>query len=200
MRYLFLIVFLPCIVFSSCSEEKKQPQPPAPAEAKKTDVEILKEKVAANPEDAESWYHLAELYERAGMYQEETDALNRVVALRPDMGYAYFKLGTAYNMLERYQDAVTNFLIATRTIHNQPVIYNNMAISYGKLGKTDNEIAALKKAVAMRPTYATARFNLGMAYLRKGRRDEALNQYRALMKFDEGAAGSLKKEIDARGK
>ena len=114
------------------------------------------------------------------------------------MGYAYFKLGTTYNRVERYQDAVANFQKATRYVHNQPMVYNNLAISYGKLGKTDEEIAALKKAVAMRPKYSIARFNLGMALLKKNDRTGARIQYDALKNLDEGLAAALKKEIDSK--
>jgi tetratricopeptide (TPR) repeat protein len=134
------------------------------------------------------------------MYPEEIEALKQTVTLKPDMGYAYFMLGTAYNRLDRYQEAVASFTKATKYIRNQPMIYNNMAISYGKLGNTDEEIATLKKALSLRPKYIIAHFNLGMAYLKKDRRDDAMKEYHVLMKIDEGAAASLKKEIDASRK
>jgi len=95
---------------------------------------------------------------------------------------------------------VTNYRKAIQYEPKLPMIYNNLAISYGKLGKNDEEIAALKKAVSLRPKYGIARFNLGMAFLKKGNRAEALKQYKALMKFDEGMAANLKKEIDATRK
>jgi len=194
----FIIVALIAIVFASCSKE--QVQNPAPETTKKSDFELVREQVKNNPKDADAWYHLAELYERAEAYQEEIDALKHVISLKPAMGYTYFKLGTTYNRIERYQDAVINFLKATEYLHNQPMIYNNLAISYGKLGKTDDEISALKKALVMRPRYTIARFNLGMAYLKKGDRAEAMKQYQAIKNIDEGAAAALKKEIDSKGK
>lgn len=198
MRYLFIIIVLSSIVLASCSEEKAQT--PAPAITKKSDFEILREQVKNDPKDADAWYHLADVYERAEAYQEEIDALKHVISIKPTMGYTYFRLGTAYNRIERYQDAVTNFLKATRYLHNQPMIYNNLAISYGKLGKTDDEIAALKKALAIRPKYVIARFNLGMAYLKKDDRAGAVKQYQIIKEIDEGIAASLKKEIDSKRK
>lgn len=185
-------------MLASCSKE--QVQKPAPAVTQKSDFEIVREQVKNDPKDAGAWYHLAEIYERAEAYPEEIDALKHVISLKPEMGYTYFKLGTTYNRIERYQDAVTNFLKAAQYIHNQPMIYNNLAISYGKLGKTDNEIAALKKALAMRPKYAIARYNLGLACLKKGDLEEARKQYQVLKTLDEGAAAALKKEIDSKGK
>ena len=78
--------------------------------------------------------------------------------------------------------------------------YNNMGISYGKLGKINEEIAALRKAVSLRPGYAIAHFNLSMAYLKQGRRENALNEYRAVKDLDEGLAATLKKELDRKRK
>jgi hypothetical protein len=39
-----------------------------------------------------------------------------------------------------------------------------------------------------------------MAFLKKGERDAAMKQYNLLKNLDEGAAASLKKEIDAKRK
>ena len=75
------------------------------------------------------------------------------------------------------------------------VAYNNMGIAYGKLNKPDNEIAALKKAIQLRPRYSSARYNLGITYLKTGNKKEALKEYEALKDFDEGIAEALMKEI-----
>ena len=114
------------------------------------------------------------------------------------MGYAHFKLGTVYNRLGRYQDAVGSFTKATRFWTNQPMAFNNMAISYGKLGRTADEITALKKAISLRPRYSIAHFNLGMAYLKEGRREDAMREHAALKELDEALAATLKQEITAK--
>jgi hypothetical protein len=43
-----------------------------------------------------------------------------------------------------------------------------------------------------------ARYNLGIVYLRNGDRAEAMKQYAIIKEKDEGAAASLKKEVDAK--
>ncbi len=190
-----IIASLAAALIVSCSEgdEKKA----FPAATQKSDIEMLREKVKNDPSDAEAWFHLADLYERAMVYEEEADALRKVIALEPGKAYAYFKLGTTYNRLRRYPEAVESFVRAEKYIKNQPMLYNNLAVSYGKIGKTREEIAALEKAIAIRPRYSVAHYNLGMALLRKGARQGAMKEYRILQDLDEGAAASLKKEIDA---
>jgi tetratricopeptide (TPR) repeat protein len=196
MRYILAIMLLLTPLAFSCSRESGKPAPPAAEQ--KNDIQLLREKIQRDPQDADALFLLAELYERAGLFPEEIDTLQKVVAIKPDMGYAWFKMGTACNRIEKYQDAVANFTKATRFIRNQPMLYNNLAFSYGKLDKTDQQIAALKKAIALRPGYNIARFNLGMAYLKAGQQKEALQQYAVLKDRDEGIALALKKEIDSK--
>lgn len=196
MNYILALLLLLTPFTFSCSREAGKPA--APAAEQKNDIQLLKEKIQRDPKDADALYLLAELYERANLFSEEIDTLQKVVAIKPDMGYAYFKMGTACNRIERYQDAVESFTKATRLIANQPMLYNNLAFSYGKLGKADLQIAALKKAIALRPSYNIARFNLGMAYVKAGQQKEALQQYTVLKDRDEAYALALKKEIDSK--
>ena len=197
MKQVFVLL-VSMLMLLSCSKEPEKSQEPVSAE--KSIFEEVKEQTIKNPRDAEAWYHLADLYEKAQMHQEEAAALQKVVEIDPGKGYAYLKLGNAYNRLGRYQDAVTSFRTAIKYFPKNPVVYNNLAVSYGKLGKTAEEVALLEKAIALRPHYATARHNLGMTMLALGKRGEALKQYRELSEFDPVVAASLKKEIDAKGK
>jgi tetratricopeptide (TPR) repeat protein len=195
MRYVLILLLL--AGFTSCSEERK---PAVPAAEQKSDVELLRARIQKDPNDADALFHLAELYERAGLYKEAADAFGKTVAAKPEMGYAHFKLGTVYNRLGRYQDAVASFSKATHYVPNQPMAYNNMAFSLGKLGRTADEIRALKKAISLRPGYSIAHFNLGMAYLKEGRRDDALKEHAELKELDETLAATLKQQITARRK
>jgi tetratricopeptide (TPR) repeat protein len=197
MRRLFILI-VAMLMLISCSKEPEKSQPPVSAE--KSLFESVKEQTIKSPKDIEAWYHLADLYGNAQMYQEEVAALKKVIEMDPARGYAYIRLGNAYNMLGQYQNAVTSFTAAIKYFPKNPVLYNNLAVSYGRLGKTDEEIALLEKAISLRPNYASARHNLGITMLKLGKRGEALKQYQELMKFDTVVAASLKKEIDAKEK
>lgn len=181
----------------ACSEEPA-PRPRVDrATAPKSDADEVQEQLARNPNDAEAWFHLAEILERGGHWEREAEALRKAIALQPDMGWAHLKLGTACNRLGRYEDAVASFRAAEKRLDRQPMLYNNLAFSYGKLGRTAEEIAALRKAIALRPTYASAHLNLGMALVRTGARREAEKEQRVLAELDEGAAAALQAAIDA---
>jgi len=193
-----LVLIMSIVMLLSCSKEPEKTQEPASAE--KSLFEEVKEQTVKNPKDAEAWFHLAALYENAQMHREEAVALQKVIEIDPGKGYAYVKLGNAYNRIGQYQDAITSFRTALKYFPRDPVLHNNLAVSYGKLGNTDKEIAYLEKAIALRPHYATARHNLGIIMLKMGKRGEAMKQYQELSKFDTVVASSLKKEIDAKEK
>ncbi len=195
-RSLLLIIVA---LLTACSQDNERPS--VQVSPQKSDIQVRMEQVASNPRDADAWFHLADLYDGAGMYPEEIDALKKVIALKPkEIGYAYEQLGTAYNRMGKYREAVRSFLKAKGYSPKNPVIYNNLAASYGMIGKTNEQISALEKAITLRPHYAIARYNLGIVFLKKGKRAGALKQYQELNKFDEGTAQALKQKIDAKGK
>src|ERR1700690_987092 len=163
MRSLMMVV-MASLLLMSCSKEPEKTKVQEPV-TEKTLLEEIKTQTIENPRNTEAWSHLADLYERAEMYREEADTLQKVIDIDPQQGYVSFKLGNTYNRLEQYQDAIKSYAKAIKFFPKNPVLYNNLAISYGKVGKTDEEIRALQKAIALRPRYSTARYNLGIALL-----------------------------------
>lgn len=188
---------LALLLVGACTERKAPPPAAGPV---KGDVELLLEKAQKDPKDAESWFHIADLYERALQYPQEVDALQKVIAARPDMGFAHYKLGNTYNRLGKREEAIAAFLEAKKTLPKNPALYNNLGWTFGQVGRTKEQIEALRQAIALRPRYATARLSLGIVLLKQGDRAGAEAQLAALAAFDEGAAADLKKEIDARNK
>jgi tetratricopeptide (TPR) repeat protein len=194
-----ILFALTALLLVSCTSEKEQ-RPAQQAAPQKSQFEQVREQTVKDPKDVDAWSRLADMYESSQMYNEEAAALKTIITLKPAKRYAYVRLGNTYNRLGRYQEAIDTFLAGAKYPPPDPVLYNNLAASYGMVGKTNAQISALEKAISLRPRYATAHYNLGVVYLKKGRRDEALKQYNELNKFDEGTAKTLKKEIDAARK
>jgi tetratricopeptide (TPR) repeat protein len=186
---------------TACSKEEEQPARKTreaainPYSGESVYAELQK-KLEKNPNDVDALYHLADLYDRNAQYAEAVETYKKVLKFKPDMGYAYLKMGTAHDRLNQPAEAVAAFKKAAKYMPNYPVLYNNMGVPYGKMNKLDEEVAALKKAIKMRPAYTAARFNLGITYLKLRNKKEAMKQYDALMEFDEGAAKVLLKEIE----
>jgi tetratricopeptide (TPR) repeat protein len=192
------------IFLSACShpEEKKKAEQPA----QKVDAsnqytsESVFEKVLRrhekDPDNVDVLYHLADLYDRSGMYEKATESYQRVIELQPDKGYAYLKLGTAFSRMGKPEKALEPLTKATELLPKPDVAFNNLGMAYGKLNRFDEEIAALNQALAIRPKYAAARYNLAMTYLKKGDRESAMQQYENLKAFDVTAAKKLLQVIN----
>jgi len=181
-------------LLGACGEKAEPPrQTIAPV---RDELSLLQEAVQKNPNDTDSWMHIADLMERGQAWQLEVDALQKVLAVEPGRSFAHLKLANTYNRLGRYQDAVASFLEAKKTRPNDPVLFNNLAFAYGRLGKGAEQVAALRTAVSLRPRYSTARLNLGTALAKQGDRAGAEEQYAALREFDESAAAALRQQID----
>jgi len=198
---LSLISILMLLLFSifACSKgeepSKKTSGPANNPYSSESVFEEVQRKLQNNPNDTDTLYHLADLYERNAQYKEAIDTYTKVLKIKPDAGYVYFKIGTAYDRINQPAEAVTAFQSAIKYMPSYAVAYNNLGIAYGKLNKNDQEIGALKKAIKLRPRYSSARYNLGITYLKTGNKREALKEYEALKDFDEGTAETLMKEI-----
>ncbi len=200
----FLVLLMGLVLFSatvSCKKEEPRSEK-APAQAynpysSESVFDEVKKKLEKNPDDADALYHLADLYDRNAQYAEAIETYKKVLKLKPDMGYAYVKMGTDYDLLNQPAEAVNAFKKAIKYMPNYAVAYNNLGVAYGKLGKFNEEITALKRAIKLRPTYSTARYNLGVTFLKTGNKKAAIQEYEALKSFDEGAAESLRKEIES---
>jgi len=188
-----LVCMLLCAFLGACSEEEPG-RPGGQALIQSDPLAEVKAEIARDPRNADAWLHLADLYERSGMYTEEADALTKVLSIDPARGFAYQKLGTTYNRLNRYADAVTQFKKAKQYLPKNPVLYNNLAFSYGKINKTDEQIASLKQAVEQ-----NARFPEGKIFLAKAYLDAGINFPEAIALAREGLGLSPSPDIASLG-
>jgi len=194
------------IFLSACShsEEKKKAEKPAPKidatnqYSNESVFEQLLRRHEKDPDNVTVLYHLADLYDRSGMYEKAVESYQRVVELEPDRGYVYLKLGTAYSRMGEPEKALEPLTKATELLPKPAVAFNNLGMAYGKLNRYDEEIDALNQALVIRPKFAAARYNLGTTYLKKGNRQAAMEQYENLKAFDLTAAKKLLQEINRK--
>ncbi len=196
-----LSLTVPLLLFSTACKKEEPRATSSPAQdlnqlSNETVFDEVLKKVKENPKDAEALYHLADLYDRSGQYPEAIENYKKVIALKPDMGYAYFKMGTAYDRLNQPAEAVTALKKATSLMPKNAIAFNNLGVAYGKLGRLDDEIASLQRAIKIRSAYSSARYNLGLTYLKKGNKKAAMKEYENLKNFDEGTAEALLQEIN----
>jgi tetratricopeptide (TPR) repeat protein len=201
-KALIMALLSTIILGFGCGKKEEAPAPVADERAineysHESVFEETYHKVQANPKDADALYHLADLYDRQGHYQEAVDTFKKVIELDPNRAFAYFKMGTAYSRMNQPEKAVEVLRQAAERLPKSPVVLNNLGIAYGKMNRLDEEIVAFKKALEIRPRYSAARFNLALTYLKQGDRQSAQAQYEALKEYDVTMAAELMKRIGA---
>ena len=63
-------------------------------------------------------------------------------------------------------------------VHRDALAYHKPGVVHLKAGRYDEAIAAFKEAIAIKPDYDKAHYNIGVAYYRLGRHAEALAAFK----------------------
>jgi eukaryotic-like serine/threonine-protein kinase len=100
-----------------------------------------------------------------------------VITIQPDSYLGYNTLGGIYNLLGLYNEAITMHKRAIE-IYPNPASYANLGTDYFYLEKHDEAIDAYVSALKLDPLDDLLYRNLGDAYLRVGRTDEAEEQFK----------------------
>lgn len=119
-----------------------------------------------NPEDRDSHYALGHIYVGQLKYDEAEQAFKKTLKIDPDYSEAYNYLGK---------------------------VYEQRSILYEQKGEPDKARRELDKAIRQyqkaltNPTYATpeiAHFNIGVAFQREGKLDEAMVEYQRAVRIN----------------
>lgn len=130
--------------------------------------------IQINPLDGMYFNQISFCYIKLRLYDKAATAAKAAIALKPDFANNYNFLGYAYGMMQQYDEA---FKALRKAIELNP----QYADPYGHLGKFSITNRAygeaegyLKKAVALQPNNKTYLADLGDAYYKQGRYEDAL--------------------------
>jgi serine/threonine protein kinase/tetratricopeptide (TPR) repeat protein len=114
----------------------------------------------------------------AGRYPEAAKAFEQVVALQPDSHFGFQQLGTIYQAMGDTPKAIEAY---QKSVAIEPSfgVYSNLGVLYYSRGDFQRAVDATQQALKIRPTSAVGYRNLGDAYAKLGRRDEATRAYLA---------------------
>jgi type II secretory pathway predicted ATPase ExeA/TolA-binding protein len=120
----------------------------SPLEAEK----MLRKAVALDSKNVEAYFLLGKLYTRSKDYARAIAAYQKAVGLDSELSDALFNLGFIYASTGMYEDAEKMFARAVRT--HPPYLDKalfNLAMVQQKLGKKEESLTNLEKAVAVKP-------------------------------------------------
>lgn len=173
-------------------------------------VNAFNEAVKLKPQYFEANFELGNLYYEMGKYPESVKAFEAAKKLKNDNIDVYINLGDAYRQIPDYNNAESNYNLATVFIQRDPnYSKEETADIYSKIGyvigrqceinmrksvrcKWNTAITSLEKAVELSPNAADYT-NLGWAYYSFGRIDMALrNEAEGRPKLEKAKVALLK--------
>lgn len=99
----------------------------------------------------------------------------KMAEVKRDVGEAYMRQGD-------YTAALRELLEAEKLYSEDPIVHNDLGLCYMNKKRISDAILHFKKAVAIKPSYAPARNNLGTAYLAIKEWDTAIGIFQEITK------------------
>ena len=162
--------------------------------------------VRLRPNDPGTQNLLAYVLNQLGQHDEALQAAQAASqrAHEPaDGGWAHYNIATAQEKLGRTEEARAAYGAAIRA-YNQPGrtldpddLYL-MGNAYLRLEQDPAAVKAFQQAIKVRPNFAQARYNLGVAYFATGNRKGAQDEHNALRRLDPARAAKLQAIITGR--
>jgi predicted CXXCH cytochrome family protein len=120
------------------------------------------------PREAEFYFFLADAYRQTGRDDRATAYYEEALRRRPDFLPARLNYATVLIKMGRRSAAARALEIAVKVAPKDPAVLNKLAETYRDLGKTDQAIASLQRALNHDPDFAEAFVNLGDVRFGKG--------------------------------
>jgi serine/threonine protein kinase/tetratricopeptide (TPR) repeat protein len=136
----------------------------------------LKKAIEIRPGYWENYNILGRCYFMFGHYRDAAEQFRRVITIQPDNYQGYDNLGVIYVLLGLYEEAVAMHQRAIEIYPNE-TSYSNLGTAYFYIGRYEAAIAAYNEAIALDPRDDVLYRNLGDAYLRVHKQQDAQAQY-----------------------
>lgn len=127
-------------------------------------IETLTEALKYDPNNAEIYNNLSYMYVHADRFQEAVQASKQAITLLGQTGQAY------QQGLQNKNEVLSH-------------AYKNLGNAYDGLKQYNDAADALKRAIEIEPTNASAHFNLGLALYNGRRYPDAIQSYKTVIKL-----------------
>jgi predicted O-linked N-acetylglucosamine transferase (SPINDLY family) len=141
-------------------------------------AELIGRAVILDPNDAESRYDLALVFQSAGRLDEACASYREAIRLDPRRFDSYNNLGAILQSTGRFDEAIDAFQTACAIEPRNAMVSSNLGSALFKAGRFEAAISACSTAVRLDPTSAEARNHLGLALQGAGRAVEAAAAHR----------------------
>jgi tetratricopeptide (TPR) repeat protein len=150
---------------------------------------------ALDPSNQMAFTNMCRAYNDLALFTQALDACGRALKLKADDPETLYYMGVAYKGLKRAAEASQAFARAASSfggVESAEVdpLYLEGAV-YSQLGRYDEAVAAYRRAIALRPNFVKARYNLGVTCLLASDRQCARAEYDTLRTLAPAKASKL---------
>ncbi len=172
-------------------------------------MSTFKRLVHQSPKDSAHWYYLGFAAVRLGDYQSGEDAFRRCVELDAQDWFGLNSLGYTLNMKGDYSGAIPYLHAALEmeaSLQNRGVSYSNLSHSFVKLGRLEDALGAVRKAVDLDTAWAETHYNYSLVLIAMGDLEKAQVELEEAIRLDEegvckvAAARRLRQILETRNK
>lgn len=142
-------------------------------------VPLLQRILAEHPEDHGSRVLYGSVLRDLGLYPQSERELRYVIAQDDSRADAHAALGILLDLTDRHDDALVEHRSAAELAPADASYRNNLGFSLLSGGDAEGAIAPLEAALALDPGLPQSYANLGFAYGRAGRLDDAERTFKA---------------------
>lgn len=147
-------------------------------------IELLQKASSIIPDNIAILHYLARIYIEDKRFDEGIDTLNIILDISPENTDAYWDLGMLYFDMGEYELSSKNFECVLEKIENNPIIYYQTALSYEMQNNIDKAISNHLKAITVNDKFALSYKRLGILYLARNEKIDALEYFEDYLKFD----------------
>ena len=146
---------------------------------------LLSQAVRLRPDLAEGWLELGMLHAIQGKTEQALSEYERERRLAPNDSRVYYHIGKALSKLQRRTAAIQNL---RQSLQLQPTWETHYALGeeLGFDGQAAEARKELEQVTRMRPEYAPAHLNLGVALEQLGQVQDALTQFEETLRLEPG--------------
>ena len=152
-------------------------------------AEELRQAIQVQPSYAEAYYTLGTVLKQMNQLPEAADALRQAIRLDPDFAGAHTTLAGVLRQLGDSAGAAAEGkagaeMTKAKTDLQAATFATNSGRRLLNAGDLDGAISQFRTAIQVKPTYAVAHYELGLALSRKGAKEEADVEYRKAAQLD----------------
>ena len=147
-------------------------------------VRRYEEAIEKNPQNPYAFLGLGIIAATEGRMGEAETRYQKTLEVAPKFSPAYLNLGALFSATGRYEEALASFDEGIVIDPFAPQAHFNRGVVLQKLNRLAEARNAYEYAVELAPSFVAARINLGILEANRGKREEAIQQFLEVLRYD----------------